>query len=49
MSFVDQNNVFDVVEKLMTNVFKKFSSTDKETIYFSAFSDMMNISNLRYI
>ena len=26
MSFVDQSDVFDVVEKLMTNYFKNFSS-----------------------
>ncbi len=31
MSFVDQNDVFDVIEKLMTKVFKKFSS--KKLLY----------------
>ena len=31
MSFVEQENIFDVVEKLMTNVFKKFSN--KKMLY----------------
>ena len=30
MSFIDQNDIFDVVEKLLNNLFKKFSNKNFE-------------------
>ena len=44
MSFVEQEDVFKVIEKLMVNVFKQFSSLKNFIYYFSSyyFSDAMD-------
>ena len=49
MSFVEQNDVFEVVENLMINLFKKFSNNKKINEKFPRIPYLESIKNMEQI